>query len=65
MSRRSRILAVLGVLGLALVGSVPNAVGQAPALTWSGSVDNTWSLTNLNQNWNLNGVIGAAVRLQR
>ena len=59
MSRRRFWVVLLGVVFLALVAALPRTVAQTPALTWSGSVDNTWSLTNLEQNWNLNGVIGA------
>ena len=64
MIRRDSCLMLLGVLVLALVapgliGTGPQADGQTPALTWSGSTDNSWSLTNGFQNWNANGAIGS------
>ncbi len=61
MSPRSSFAAFLGVLVLAALTidrTALQAEGQTP-LTWSGSTNNTWSLTSGVQNWNLNGVIGS------
>ena len=55
MRRRNSWIVALGFVLLVSLAALPPAVAQTPALTWSGSIDTTWSLSNGNFNWNLNG----------
>ncbi len=59
MSRRNSCFVVLGLALLVALAALPPAVAQTPALTWTGSQDNTWSLIHGSLNWSQAGTLVA------
>ena len=55
MSRRNSCFVVLGLAWLVSLAALPPAVAQSPALLWTGSQDNTWSLIDGSLNWSQTG----------